>query len=538
MDFNESPNTEINIYARKSVFREQGESVDNQVKICMDYAKRNFGNVYEENIHIYCDDGFSGKNTDRPQFQRMMKNIQRRKDSNGYVICYKLNRISRNVADFANIIETLKKNNMNFVAVKDGVDTSTNSGKLVMYITAVFAEMERESIAENIRDHKLAMARGGHWMGGAHPTGFDVVTRKTINNNGKTKKSYFLVENEDIEKVKLIFEKFLSLGSTSAVAKYLYGEGIRSINGKEYSKMAIHHIILRPLYCTADRDAYDYFQKNNCKVFFSEKDFREKRGVMVFNRVDTKCRPKPMSEWIVSVGDHKGVISGKDWVAAQNMELKKKGYRVPTKTESFFSSILKCPVCGGTMLVKKRYCSPTFYYTCSKHLRLGSYACPSENVEGQEFDEKIINILRNYDLKEFRKRLHTARYARRVNKFDDEIDCCESKIRNFFASKEKLLAHLLKIKPGSTVVAEINSKLERLNSQIEEQKRKKQEYVLQLEEARNDQSDIAEIVQCMTKLKNDFSKLSYIERKTLVQRIIVKIELKNGEYQITFRGEE
>ena len=135
------------IYSRKSKFTGKGESIENQVEMCKQYG-RNIGiNTFE----IYEDEGFSAKNTDRPEFQRLMKDIKKKKFT--HLICYRLDRINRNVADFSNTLEILNKYDISFVSIKEQFDTSNAMGRAMMNISAVFAQLEREPTAERIRDN-------------------------------------------------------------------------------------------------------------------------------------------------------------------------------------------------------------------------------------------------------------------------------------------------------------------------------------------------------------------------------------------------
>lgn len=100
----------------------------------------------------------------------MLRDIKLNKPE--YVVCYRLDRISRNVSDFSSLIEDLNSYNISFVCIKEEFDTSKPMGKAMMYIASVFAQLERETIAERVRDNMLMLARTGRWLGGTTPTGF------------------------------------------------------------------------------------------------------------------------------------------------------------------------------------------------------------------------------------------------------------------------------------------------------------------------------------------------------------------------------
>ena len=125
------------IYSRKSVYTGKGESVENQIEMCKQYIRSKFPDVVEDAITIYEDEGFSAKDTIRPQFQRMLQDIRERKPD--YIVCYRLDRISRSVSDFSALIEELNDRNISFICIKEEFDTSKPMGKAMMYIASVFA---------------------------------------------------------------------------------------------------------------------------------------------------------------------------------------------------------------------------------------------------------------------------------------------------------------------------------------------------------------------------------------------------------------
>jgi len=146
----------IAIYSRKSKFTGKGESIANQIELCKQEARQYLSKKSiteaDAKILLYEDEGFSGKNTARPEFQRMMAAIRAKEID--CVICYKLDRISRNVGDFARTYEDFEKNKVDFLCVNEKYDTTTPAGRAMMGMVSVFAQLERETTAERIRDNK------------------------------------------------------------------------------------------------------------------------------------------------------------------------------------------------------------------------------------------------------------------------------------------------------------------------------------------------------------------------------------------------
>ncbi|MBQ8107910.1 MAG: recombinase family protein, partial [Ruminococcus sp.] len=178
------------IYSRKSRFTGKGESITNQITICRRTLLTRFG-AKEEDIVVFEDEGFSGAKTRRPQFLEMMQRCRAREFR--LVICYRLDRISRNTADFLNTYEELCRCGVGFHSVSDGLDGTTAMGRAMMMISSVFAQLERDIIAERISDNMLELAKTGRWLGGNTPTGYQSrETEGSVTAQGRVRKAHML----------------------------------------------------------------------------------------------------------------------------------------------------------------------------------------------------------------------------------------------------------------------------------------------------------------------------------------------------------
>ena len=128
----------IAIYSRKSKFTGKGDSIDNQIELCREYVRIHFPDADSSDIVTFEDEGFSGKTLDRPQFQKLM----RMQESAPFdvLVVYRLDRVSRNVGDFAKLIEKLNRSGTAFISIKEQFDTSTSMGRAMMNVSAVFAQ--------------------------------------------------------------------------------------------------------------------------------------------------------------------------------------------------------------------------------------------------------------------------------------------------------------------------------------------------------------------------------------------------------------
>ena len=208
----------IAIYTRKSKATNKGESIENQINLCKNYISKIFFED-EVKIEIYNEgEGFSGGDSTRKKFNELIQDAKKGKYN--VLICYRLDRVARSVADFSDLIEELNRNNISFISVKEQFDTTTPMGRAMMYIASVFAQLEREIGAERIRDNMRELAKTGRWLGGTTPTGYESVGVELINvkeydeNNEvvtKVKKAFMLKKiDEEIYTIKTLFQKFLN----------------------------------------------------------------------------------------------------------------------------------------------------------------------------------------------------------------------------------------------------------------------------------------------------------------------------------------
>ena len=392
------------IYSRKSKFTGKGESIENQIELCRQYIAMHFGEEAAENVLVYEDEGFSGGNLERPQFKKMMKDSQ--KIAFAAIVVYRLDRISRNIGDFAKLIEDLGDRHIDFISIREQFDTSSPMGRAMMYIASVFSQLERETIAERIRDNMHELSKTGRWLGGTTPTGYASESLSSVTVDGKVKKACKLKPiPEEIQLVKTIFEVFMETGSLSKTDQYLLEHRCVTKRGKQFTRFAIRGILTNPVYMIADETAYQYLKENNVDLFAERLEFDGEHGVMAYNR--TLQRPgkanqiRPMEEWIVAVGKHPGIVAGSDWVRVQAMldVNKSKSYRRPRSNVALLSGLLRCGECGDYMrpkLTNRRTADGELIYTymCSTKERSHGTVCSMKNCNGNTLDAKIIEEIR------------------------------------------------------------------------------------------------------------------------------------------------
>jgi site-specific DNA recombinase len=345
------------IYSRKSKFTGKGESIENQIEMCRQYLAAHYSKEEAESALVYEDEGFSGGNLERPKFKKMMCDSQ--KNEFFAIVVYRLDRISRNIGDFAKLIEDLANRHIGFISIREQFDTSSPMGRAMMYIASVFSQLERETIAERIRDNMHELSKTGRWLGGNTPTGYESESISSVTVDGKTRKAYKLKEiPEELNLVKLIFDKFTETGSLTKTDEFLMTGHYKTKRGKSFTRFAIKGILSNPVYMIADEDAYNYLIENGVDLFAYKEAFDGIHGIMAYNRTLQRAgktaKEKPINEWIVSVGKHLGAIPGAAWVRVQKLlELNKsKSYRKPRSHVALLSGLIVCGNCGEYMRPK------------------------------------------------------------------------------------------------------------------------------------------------------------------------------------------
>ena len=213
------------LYVRVSTnYQVDRDSLPMQRQDLITYAKLMFG---IEDYVIFEDAGYSGKNTERPEFQHMMKRI--RNGEFTHLLCWKIDRVSRNLLDFAAMYQELKDLNVTFVSKNEQFDTSTAIGEAMLKIILVFAELERNMTSERVTATMLSRAQNGLWNGGKVPYGYSY---------DKESKS-FSADLEESVIVHKIFDIYTEHHSIVTVARTLNEDGYTTRANNTWSPVSI-----------------------------------------------------------------------------------------------------------------------------------------------------------------------------------------------------------------------------------------------------------------------------------------------------------
>ena len=238
------------LYTRKSTeegLDQEFNSLDAQREACAAYVKSQASEGWCTIDTAYDDGGFSGGSMERPAIKRLFADVALGKID--VVVVYKIDRLTRALADFARMVELFDRHDVSFVSVTQSFNTTSSMGRLTLNVLLSFAQFEREVTGERIRDKIAASKAKGMWMGGTVPLGYDVPLQNTRR----------LVVNEaEAETVRTIFAAYLELGSVHALESWLKERGVRSKkrlarNGRQYggqvfSRGALFHLLRNRIY--------------------------------------------------------------------------------------------------------------------------------------------------------------------------------------------------------------------------------------------------------------------------------------------------
>ena len=346
----------VSIYARQSLDKKDSVSIETQIDTCIKICEINGWKYF-----IYKDKGFSGKNLDRPDFKRMMSELKQ--NGTTMIMSYRLDRISRSIADFLSLLNNLKKQDVEFYSATENIDTNSPMGRAMINIIMTFAQLERETTSQRISDNVKFRALDGQFIGGKITLGFD---KSSYIENGK-KKSTLLENKEESKIVKDIFNWYLEKdGSIRKIALKLNTLGIKTKAGSTWDSSKVSALLRNPLYCKNHVSVYNYFLGTGIQMNNNIEDFDNENGIFIYNRMQSKIT-KPIEEQILIVSNHKGFLDADIWIKTQ-LKLEDRKSLAPRYGQSqttVLSGLVRCGVCGHVMLAtnnKKRI--DNRYFNC------------------------------------------------------------------------------------------------------------------------------------------------------------------------------
>ncbi len=547
------------IYARKSKFTSKGESIENQINYCKNTLKLKF-NITDDDITIYFDEGFTGYNTNRPKLKQLMDDVKENKIQ--CIIVYKLDRISRNVGDFCNLKNELISHNTDFISATENFDTSTPMGVAMLMMSSVFAQLERDTIAERIRDNMYELAKTGRWLGGNTPQGYKSTKIDNITLDGKKKSLYKLdIVYEEAKIIKLLWSKMLELKGLSKLESYLINNGIKTRNGKNFSRFSLVTIFTNPVYVIADEKIELFFKEKGASIYNKNnsddvdnmnvisKKYDKKSGLIAYNkRLEIRgkaTKNRDIKDWIIAVGKHEGLISSDDFIKVWNLitNSKDKRLRYPQENTSVLSGIIRCKYCGSYMRprVRNSYTSTgerNFSYLCELKDKSRKQLCQCKNINGIEADKLVVEKLKELTTpnSEFINKLKSIASGKEKGTSQKQIEL-QTLNNNLTKNKFKIENLIDKLAiVDNEIINDIGIQIKELKNQNREIEKRIEELNAEVSNELT-QQEIAKIaLDTINTYMNSFDTLDIIDKRLMIKMLVSSVESDGENLYINLIG--
>lgn len=497
----------VAIYARQSLDKEDSFSIEKQIDDC----KRRIGSGVP--IEEYVDKGFSGKNTDRPAFCRMMTEIREGKIETIY--CYRLDRISRSMLDFNLMWRELQSHKCQFVSCTESfIDTTTPTGEAQVQMAMLFAQHERQTIASRVKDnYYYRIKQDGRWAGGPAPYGFENAETE----DGKS--TLKVIENE-MEVVRYCFEQYahcpnISLGQ---LCRQLREKGYKSRreNGA-WEHSTISRMLQSPVYAIADERLHKYFEMRKVK-FLNENTWTgetschivgKKKGNVNIRKYDT------LENQSIYLTNFKGQIDSKTFIMVQERLKDNEQIRRANAPSALkeLAGLIKCKECGYAVKANGiNHKTGRVSLSCYGRANLKSCDVSFKGVRLADLQNKVGNEIQK-KLDEIAMGILTDMSNVKVN--ESRISELNNKIDNLLE-----IAAL-----GGQSAKKVHGKIEKLEAEIKQ---------IQLDEFMNTKA--TERLRISDRLPIMYNRLSQDEKKSICQQMIKKILLShNGDIEIIWK---
>jgi site-specific DNA recombinase len=470
----------------------------------------------------YSDEGKSGKNIEgRPEFQKMLTDIESGKDNVSYVLVFKLSRFGRNAADVLGSLQRMQDYGVNLICVEDGIDSSKDSGKLMISVLSAVAEIERENILVQTMEGRRQKAREGKWNGGFAPYGY------------RLEKGYLHIAEDEAEVIRIIFEKYVSTNmGAPGIATYLNDMGYvkkkRQNNTLDvFSTSFIRGVLENPIY--AGKLAYGRRKTEKIPGTRNEYHIVEQKEFPVYD------------------GAHEAIIPIEVWEQAQRKKKEtsctwEKVYH--PERENLLSGLLRCPVCGAGMygnVNRKKKKDGTFYkeyyyYACKHRLEVDGHKCDYNRQWKQErVDGAVEEVIRKLVCN---PRFETAIRLKIGSRIDTEelnaeLEALQKKHRQLLGAKRKLgqLMDALDIldKFYDQKYEDMCDRLEKLYEEIAKLENNMEEIKTRIENIRQQKISGDNVYQFLLYFDQLYDKFTDSEKKEFLNSFIEQVEVFQEE---------
>ena len=501
----------IAIYCRQSIDKKDSISIEAQIESCKRLA-------FDDEYEVYADKGFTGANTNRPQFEKLMKDIEKKRINK--VIVYKVDRISRSLQDFVGIYARFEKYGIEFVSCNEQFDTSTAMGKATLQIIMVFAELERNMIQKRVKDNFYERAKKGLFLAGVAPYGFKKVPIQ-IDGINTHKLEIDNEHPEQMEIVKFMFTEYLISKSLGALTKILNEKGYKTNRGNSFASVTVGRILRNPVYVRADADVYQYLKNKGATMNEPIDDYIGVYGLTIYGTRKNKTTSKftNLNGDCVQMNKHEGIISASQWLAVQYELDKNKPITNSGKGKNtWLTGLTKCGFCGLHISVVGGQRNGKRYINCggrkANHCFDRTVTLTFDEIEDTVKDS-LLQHIRKYEFTRLEREQNNIQAENELKiklvKINDEINSLMNKLAD----------------ANETLFQYINNRITQLDID-------KKDLEKQIADNMEQRIDISE-PELLRKALIDWGNFSFEEKKYIAHIFIEKVIIYNDKIDIIYK---
>lgn len=505
------------IYTRVSTaMQTEGYSLEAQRQKILDYAKYRGFHIYGE----YSDAGFSGKNiAGRVQFQQMLTDIETKKDDVQYVLVFKLSRFGRNAADVLSSLQFMQDYGVNLICVEDNIDSSADSGKLMISVMSAMAEIERENILVQTMAGRRQKASNGGWNGGVAPYGY------------KLKDGKLQIVEDEAKVIRDTFELYISTNNGATfVARELnkrHAKKIKSRNNvSRFTTDFVKRIVDNPVYC----GKIAYGRTVSKKIEGRRNEYH-------------RILQKDKNEIILADGSHEPIVSEEIWMLARQKREDNAASPEKVNKDHFYilSGLCRCPSCGtkmyGRMNGNKKKADGTFYapsysYVCRTHFAETSIECPkpisySEKTLAKSVRDIIVSLVHDDGFHDLVERSLAEKFDADILAAD--IEAAQKEWRRLQRLQEQIESQLNAIDYDSRNAAKLeesyNNRLYKVIDDITDTEARIEYLSEQMENAQSLEDAKASIYDFLAHFEEIYDMMEDADKQDFLKSFISSIEL-------------
>jgi len=511
------------IYTRQSVDRKDSISIESQVEKCLTHVEKG------EKHRVYTDKGYSGGNTDRPDFQQLMRDIEAGLIAT--VIVYRIDRISRSILDFHKMIDVFNKHKVKFVSSTEVFDTSTTMGEFMLNLIIAFAQLERATIQQRVKDaYYTRSMKGFHGSGKAH-YGYTLEKTKIGGLSAKMLVPDSVTSKHVQEMFKMYAKPDTSIGD---IVRHFAGKELDVRIGKKQTSRkekqggkskdkgksalrpgTISMLLSRPIYVKADLAIYEFLKSQGADIVNGVEDFIGTNGCYLYLGEDADANKfMELKGQRIVLGPHEGLIDSDTWLKCRKKLTNNTAVASTTRKakNTWLAGKIKCGNCDAALVARD-------YYRC--RTRADNKSCKGAGtLRKQEIEDFVFNEMRR-KMDEFKTLKGGG-----LQKENPEMSSLKIELAKVDAQIEDLIDKLMGA--SDTLMSYVNERIEKLHTERED-----------LQERIADMTMEAIPAEQLSQISNyldNWADVSFDDRRLVADKLITRIratsECINFEWRI------